>query len=142
MLDRPTQGRFEVLARIHANPHRPALAGVGGEGRVHQGRLPHVPMPRALLLADLAQLAVVEDDVGHVHPVLHQGGEVRQVLPQAAVPGHRDDLAAREPGVAPLRGRPGADRGGQREPDGSEVAGHQDGLPSALEVSTRFDSGS
>ena len=102
----------------HADAERAAQLGVRGEVRVVQRRLPDVPLAGALLLGDLAELAVVEQHVGDVHVVLHRGGELGQVLAEAAVAGDRDDRAVG-------RGRPRAHRGREAEADRAEVARHQ-----------------
>ena len=64
----------------HADAERAAVARVRGEVRVVQRGLPDVPLARALLLGDLAELAVVEQHVGDVHAVLDRGRELGHVL--------------------------------------------------------------
>ena len=80
-----------------------------------------------MFLADLGQLAVVEQDMGDVHVVLHGSGEVGEVLAETAVTGHRDD--------GPIRGRcPGAHGGGKTETDRAEISRHEHRLCGGLEI--------
>jgi hypothetical protein len=105
-----------------------------GEARIDEGGPPDVPAAGPPFLADLPECVVVEQDVRDVHPALHGGRELARVLPEAAVAGDRDHVAAGERRVGLLRRGPRSGRGGEREPDRAEAAGHQHGLPFRLEV--------
>ncbi len=107
-------------------PHRRAYSAEVG---VDEVRLPHRADGAELLPADLGQLAVVQHDVGEREAVLHRGGEVGQVLAEAAVAGDRHHLAAADPCPAhapPTRRWPPA-----AEADRAEVARHQHVLAAA-----------
>ena len=98
-------------------------------GVVQRG-LPHVPFRRALFLGDLAELRVVEQHVRDVHLVLHRGGDLGEVLTEAAVAGDGHDRTIG-------RGRPRTHRGREPEADRAEIARHQDVLAGlAFEVAT------
>ena len=128
------QGVVQLRRIGHANALEPAQGGEVGEVRVVQGRLPDVPIAGTLLLADLAQLAVVEHHVREVGTVLDHGGQLREVLPEPAVAADRNDLAAGKPRIVLLGRSPGAERSWQREADRAQVARHQHRLSRTLEV--------
>ena len=105
----------------HPDSERTADLGVLREVGVVQRGLPDVPVAGALLLGDLAELAVVEQHVRDLHAVLDSGQQLGHVLREPAVAGDGEDRPVR-------RGGPRADRGRVAEPDRAEVAGHQDRL--------------
>ena len=94
------EGGAQLVGGRHGEPGGAAELGVGGEVGVDEVGLPDRAEGAELLAADLGQLAVVEHDVGERELVLHRGGELGEVLPEAAVAADRDDLAA---GVPPPR---------------------------------------
>ena len=100
-----------------------------GEVGVDEGCLPHRADLRHLLAADLAELRIVEHDVGHVHVVLDQCGDLGEILSQPAVAGDRDDRPSAS------GGGPGTERRRKGESDRSEVPRHENVLVrTALEV--------
>ena len=88
-------------------PRAPQFSRVLGEVGIGELRLPDVPLPRALLLGDLAQLAVVEQQMGDVHLVPDRGGHLRHVLAEAAVACHAPDRAAPAGSLPRPRSPPG-----------------------------------
>ena len=74
-------------------------------------------MPCTLLLADLAQLAIVKQHMDDVHAVVHRSRELGHVLAEATIAADRDNLQSL---VLDLRPgcRPSTHRRGKAEADG------------------------
>ena len=70
--------------------------------KIMERGLPDRQLGGSLLLRDLPELPVVQQHERDVHPVLHDRGQLGQVLAEAAVARHREDLAARA--LVPHRG--------------------------------------
>jgi aminoglycoside phosphotransferase (APT) family kinase protein len=92
----------ELLALCHPRAVRAAEPCVGREVGVVQGGLPYVRLRGSLRFRDLAELAVVEQNVGDVHAVPHRGGDLGEVLAEPAVAGDRDDRAVGAAAHAPV----------------------------------------
>ena len=60
---------------------------------IHQMGLPDFPLGGSLLFGDLSELVVVQQDMGDVHVVLGQCGQLHGVLTKATVAADADDLA-------------------------------------------------
>ena len=86
-------------------PSAPQFCAYAEKSGLCSERLPDVPLAGALLLGDLAELAVVEQDVGDVHAVLDRGGQLGHVLAEAAVAGdgRRSARVAASPPRRPSR---------------------------------------
>ena len=54
--------------------------------------MPDLPFGDPLLFGDLAEFGVVQHDVGDVHVVLGQRGELHGVLAEPAIAANADDL--------------------------------------------------
>ena len=112
-------------------PRRTAQLGVLGEVGVVEAGLPDVHLDRPLLLGDLAELRCCSSSTWVIGMlVLHGGGELGEVLAEAAVAGDRDDRPVG-------RGGPRAHGGREAEADRAEVARHQHRLAACTRSSGR-----
>ena len=124
-----SDGVRQFLRGVHAVTGGATKLGEGGEVRIVKAGLSDRPLSSPLFFADLAQLAVVENDVGDVHVVLDRRGQLHGVLAESTVSGHTHD------GPAVTHSRPRADGRRESEPDRAQVARHQHVLVAAdLEV--------
>lgn len=63
---------FKTPDRVDLGTVSAAESSKGGEGRVHKAGLPHLETTGTLFLGDLAQLTVIEQNMGNVYAVFHK----------------------------------------------------------------------
>ena len=85
MRNRFGQRFVQLIARFDELAHPATGAGKTGKARINEARLPDFELRGFLLLRNFAELGIVHQHMGDVHPVFDRGGELHGVLAKAAI---------------------------------------------------------